>query len=78
MCCNIIICRIIKDTEKERTYLTSPAISRHVPQPKGILMEQEPVSSRTSKLPSRVTLAVETGPIMEGDNAVSLNCKGQR
>lgn len=70
-----LVQRIIKDTEKERTYLTSPAISRHVPQPKGILMEQEPVSSRTSKLPSRVTLAVETGPIMEGDNAVSLNCK---
>ena len=53
----------------------SPTISRHKPQPRGSLLSRD---SLKSKLPSRITMAVETGLVLKGtDTAIVIQCKSK-
>lgn len=54
----------------------SPTISRHKPQPRGSLLSRD--FSLKSKLPSRITMAVETGLVFKGtDTAIVIQCKSK-
>lgn len=59
----------------------SPTISRHTPQPRGSLLSRDsllPRDSLKSKLPSRITMAVETGLVLKGtDTRIVIQCKGK-
>ena len=54
----------------------SPTISRYKPQPRGSLLSRD--FSLKSKLPSRITMAVETGLVLKGtDTAIAIQCKSE-